>query len=452
MGGSRSHVLHRSLREDLPTATRGSGPYLFDQSGRRYLDASGGAAVSCLGHSHPGVIGAVVSQIRALPFAHTSFFTSAPAERLADFLIARAPSGLSSVAFVSDGSEAVETAIKLSRQYWLERGQPSREWIISRRLSFHGNTLGALSVGGHLARREPYLPYLSHKAEFIAPCYAYRYQHEGESDDAYGLRAANELEAAIDRLGPDDVAAFIAEPVGGATAGCLTPAPGYFTRIREICNRTGVLFIADEIMCGMGRTGTLFACEQEGIAPDLVTIAKGLAAGYQPIGAVLVGETIVRAIENGTGVLGTGHTYMGHAVACAAALAVQQVIEEEQLLENVRRMGGLLERRLRDRFGPHAHVGDIRGRGLFWALELVEDRATKKPFDSRFALHARVKREALQQGLICYPSGGTADGTKGDHILIAPPYIIDESHLEELVDSLERTLEAVLTTLQVSSA
>lgn len=447
MGGPRSHLLHRSLRSDLPTATRGAGPYLFDESGRRYLDASGGAAVSCLGHSHPRVIEAVVNQIRALPFAHTAFFTTAPAERLADFLMARAPRGLSRVGFVSDGSEAVETAIKLARQCWLERGQPSREWIVSRRLSFHGNTLGALSAGGHLARRQRYLPYLSDKVEFIAPCYAYRYQDEGESDQAYGLRAANELETAIDRLGPENVAAFIAEPVGGATAGCLTPAPGYFARIREICDRTGVLFIADEIMCGMGRTGTLFACEQEAVAPDVVTIAKGLAAGYQPIGAVLVSDTIVRAIEDGSGVLGTGHTFMGHAVACAAALATQEAIEEERLLENVRRMGRLLEGRLREQFGPHPHVGDIRGRGLFWALELVEDRATKKPFDPSLTLHARVKQEALGQGLICYPSGGTADGVNGDHILLAPPYIIDESHVDELVQALGRSLDAVLIAL-----
>ncbi|MBI1873476.1 MAG: aspartate aminotransferase family protein [Acidobacteria bacterium] len=452
MGGSHSRILHRSLRADLPTATHGSGPYLFDQAGRRYLDASGGAAVSCLGHSHLAVIEAVVNQIKSLPFAHTSFFTSEPAERLADFLMARAPRGLSRAAFVSGGSEAVETAIKLSRQYWLERGQPSRAWIVSRRLSFHGNTLGALSVGGHLARRERYLPYLLDKVEFISPCYAYRDRREGEPDEAYGLRAANELEAAIDRLQPDNVAAFIAEPIGGATAGCLMPAPGYFTRIREICDRTGVLFIADEIMCGMGRTGTLFACEQEGVAPDLVAIAKGLAAGYQPLGGVLVSDAIVRAIENGSGMLGTGHTYMGHAVACAAALAVQLAIEEEHLLDNVRRMGALLERRLRDRFGSHPHVGDIRGRGLFWALELVEDRATKKPFDPGLELYRRVKREALRQGLICYPSGGAFDGTCGDHILLAPPYIIDESHIEELVRLLSIGLDAALASLQQPAA
>jgi hypothetical protein len=440
-------------------AARGSGPYIYDQAGRRYLDASGGAAVSCLGHSHPRVVQAVVEQARTLPFAHTSFFTNEPLERLADFLVTRAPAGIAKAGIVCGGSEAVEAALKLARQYWVERGEPAREFIISRRLSYHGNTLGALAASGNPARRKLYLPYLNDKVEFIAPCYAYRRQRADESDEAYGLRAANKLETAIERLGAERVAAFIAEPIVGATAGCLTPSPGYFQRIREICDRHGVLFIADEIMCGMGRTGTLFAVEQEGVAPDIITVAKGLGAGYQPIGAVLASEKIIRAIEQGSGSLAHGHTYMGHAVACAAALAVQETIEAEDLLANVRRLGRVLETRLREQFGRHPHVGEIRGRGLFWALELVEDRASKKPFDPSLALHARIKRAAMERGLICYPSGGAAggvadgaaDSVSGDHVLLAPPYIIDETHLDEMIQKLSEALAAVLPALETAT-
>lgn len=438
-----SRVLHRTLSWNPPVAVRGEGPYLYDARGRRYLDASGGAAVSCLGHSHPKVIQAIVEQAQSLAFAHTAFFTTAPADRLAEFLVARAPAGIARAGIVCGGSEANEAAIKLARQYWVESGQPSRSIVISRKQSYHGNTLGALSVSGNIGRRKPYLPYLLEKVEFISPCYAYRHKRKGESDEAYGLRAADELDEVIGRLGADQVSAFIAEPVVGATAGCLTPAPGYFKRIREICDRHRVLFIADEVMCGMGRTGTLFACEQESVAPDIITVAKGLGAGYQPIGAVLVSEKIVRAIEKGSGAIAHGHTYMGHAIACAAALAVQETIEQEDLLANVRRMGRALESRLRETFGKHPHAGDIRGRGLFWGIELVEDRSEKKPFDPALKVHARIKREAMERGLICYPSGGTADGISGDHILLAPPYIINESHIEEIVRTLSVTLEKV---------
>jgi adenosylmethionine-8-amino-7-oxononanoate aminotransferase len=448
---SMSHVLHRSLGAPLPLAVRGEGCYLFDREGRRYLDASGGAAVSCLGHSHPRVIQAVIEQLQRLPAVHTSFFTTEPMERLADFIIARAPAGMSRMTTVSDGSVAVEVALKLSRQYWIERGEPSRRYIVSRRLSYHGNTLGALAVSGNLSRREPYAPLLPSCVEHIGPCYAYREKANDEPLSAYGLRAANELEAAIARLGPENVAAFIAEPVVGATAGCLTAAPGYFKRIREICEEHEVLFIADEIMSGMGRTGTLFACEQEAVVPDIITIAKGLGGGYQPIGATIVHEKIISVLERGSRALSNGHTYMGHPVACAAALATQEAIEEEALLLNVRRMGALLEARLRDPFGDHPNIGDIRGRGLFWAMELVEDRATKAPFDPRLALHARIKDEALRRGLLCYPSGGTADGVRGDHILFAPPYILGEAEVDTIAHIIEDTLAAVLRGLPVAA-
>jgi adenosylmethionine-8-amino-7-oxononanoate aminotransferase len=425
----------------MPVAAGGNGPYIFDTEGRKYLDASGGAAVSCLGHGHPRVTEAIIEQTRKLAFAHTSFFTNESLESLSQFLVERAPGEIHKAGIVCDGSEAVEAALKLARQYRTECGTLSRSVIISRRLSYHGITFGALSVSGHQGRRQHYGPYLSDQVEFIAPCYSYRHRLEGEADVDYGLRAANELEQAILRIGPERVSAFIAETVGGATAGCLTPAPGYFRRIREVCDRHNVLWIADEVMCGMGRTGTLFACEQEGVAPDLIAIAKGLGAGYQPIGAVLAGKKIVQAIERGSGALAQGHTYMGHPIACAAALAVQRVIEEDNLLQNVRHMGVQLEQRLRQQFENHEHVGDIRGRGLFWALELVEDRATKRPYPASVKLHAKIKREALRRGLICYPSGGTPDGTSGDHILLAPPYIIDEKHIDEIVGILAEVLQ-----------
>ena len=440
-----SHVLHRSFQWDFPVAAGGDGPYISDSNGRRYLDASGGAAVSCIGHAHPHVVRAIAEQAQKLEFAHTSFFTNEPMERLAELLVRKSGGAIDRAGIVCDGSEAVEAAIKLARQYWTEAGQTSRSVVISRRLSYHGITLGALSVSGHTNRREKYLPYLSREVEFISPCYAYRGRRPEESDAEYGLRVANELEEAIVRIGPERVSAFIAEIVGGATAGCLTPVPGYFRRIREICDHYEVFFIADEVMCGMGRTGTLFAYEQEPVTPDLIAIGKGLAGGYQPIGAVLANARITRAIESGSGALAQGHTYMGHPIACAAAVAVQEVIERAQLLENVQRMGNVLEQSLRDRFASHPHVGDIRGRGLFWALELVEDKNEKRPFAPSLRLAARIKREALERGLVCYPSPGAADGSCGDNILLAPPYIINETQIGEMVDILARTLETVLS-------
>lgn len=438
-----SAVFHRSARATPRTAVRGEGCYVIDAEGRRYLDASGGAAVSCLGHSDPEVIAAIQAQAAALPFAHTGFFTSEPAEELARFLVDRAPEGLSKVYFVSGGSEAVEAALKLARQYHVERGEPQRRHLIARWQSYHGNTLGALSVGGNLGRRDLYAPLLL-ETFHVAPCNAYRYRETNESEEAYGHRAADSLEEQILALGPETVAAFIAEPVVGATAGVVPAVPGYFARIREICDRYGVLLIADEVMCGMGRTGTLFACEQEGISPDIAAVAKGLGAGYQPIGAMLVGETVFAAIRDGSGAFQHGHTYMGHPVACAAGLAVQKRIERDDLLANVRAMGALLDDALHQRFGNHPHVGDIRGRGLFRGLEFVADRGTRTPFDPGKGLWGRIKAHALEAGLICYPGGGTADGINGDHVLLAPPFIIDAAGIDELVDKLGHAVDTSL--------
>ncbi|MCX7355945.1 MAG: aspartate aminotransferase family protein [Alphaproteobacteria bacterium] len=442
-----SHVFHRNLRNEYPVAVRGEGPFIYDKNGKRYIDGSGGAAVSCLGHNHPAVIAAITEQLGKLPYVSNSFFSTDPMEQLADTLIADAPDGLEKVWFVSSGSEATEAAIKMARQYFLEKGEPKRHHIIARRQSYHGNTLGALSVSGNFARRAPYEPYMLDVAHHIAPCYAYRDKRDDESEEAYGRRVADELETTIKKLGPETVAAFIAEPVVGATAGALPAVPGYFKRIREICDRYGVLLILDEVMCGMGRTGTLYACEQEGISPDLLTMAKGLGGGYQAIGAVLVGEKVVEPFAKGSGSFQHGHTYMGHTAACAGALAVQKVIKEERLLANVRRLGGMLETKLQDRFGNHHHVGDIRGRGLFQCIELVKDRATKETFDPKHKLNQEINREMMARGLILYPMGGTIDGKHGDHIILAPPYNLKDELLDEIVDKLGQSVDAAIARL-----
>ncbi len=438
-----SHVFYRDARASYPIAVGGDGPFLIGADGRRYLDASGGAAVSCLGHSHPRVIEAIQRQAGKLAYAHTSFFTTEPMEELADFLVAAAPAGLESVYFVSGGSEAVEAALKMGRQYFVEKGEPERQHFIARRQSYHGNTLGALAVGGNAWRRAQFKPLLI-DVTHIAPCYAYRDQRADETLEAYGIRVADELEEAIVRLGPKSVIGFLAEPVVGATMGAVTAAPGYFRRIREICDRHGVLMILDEVMCGMGRTGSLFACEQEGVVPDLLTIAKGLGAGYQPIGAVMVGKHIFAAIRDGSGFFQHGHTYLGHAIACAASLAVQHAIRDENLLENVRTRGDALRGELERRFSDHPHVGDVRGRGMFIGIELVAERKSKAPYDPAARLHAAVKRHAMSRGVLCYPMAGTIDGQRGDHVLIAPPFNIDESHAATIADVLDKAIDAAI--------
>jgi adenosylmethionine-8-amino-7-oxononanoate aminotransferase len=438
-----SRVFHRHTRLDTPVAVRGEGLFLFDSAGRRYLDASGAAAVSCLGHGHPAVVEAIKSQAERLEYAHTSFFTSEPAEQLADELIAGAPRGLARVYYTSGGSEAVEAALKMAHQYFLEIGQPQRRHVISRWQSYHGNTLGALSAGGNRARREAFAPLLL-DVSHIAPCFAYRFKRDDESEKEYGRRVADELEAEILRLGPDTVSAFIAETVVGATAGAVPAVPGYFARIREICDRYGVLLILDEVMCGMGRTGTMHACEQEGIAPDLLIVAKGLGGGYQPIGAVLVSQEVYEAFAKGSGRFQHGHTYVGHPIACAAALAVQRVIRSENLLEQVVATGRQLRAALDQSFGAHPHVGDVRGRGLFLTIELVRERQDKAPFDPKLTVHARIKREAMARGLLVYPMGGTIDGECGDHVLLAPPFTVTKPQVEMIVERLRAAVDAAI--------
>jgi len=446
-----TRILHRQIHGTLPVAVGGKGVEIFDAQGKAYIDASGGAAVSCLGHGHPDVTAAIHAQADKLAYAHTSFFTTEAAETLADRLIEDAPKGMSHVYFVSGGSEAVEAALKMARQYFVEIGQSERRNVIARRQSYHGNTLGALATGGNEWRRTQFKPLLI-ETHHIDPCFAYRYQMPGESDEAYAARAAQELENKILELGPETVIAFVAETVVGATAGAVPPVADYFKRIRAICDRYGVLLILDEVMCGMGRTGTLHACEQDGISPDIMTIAKGLGGGYQPIGAVLLGQHIYDAFAKGTGFFQHGHTYLGHPIACAAALAVQGVIRRDGLLTNVQSMGARLRQRLGDRFGNHPHVGDIRGRGLFMGVELVEDRSTKATFDPKKKLHARIKREAMARGLMVYPMGGTIDGVRGDHVLLAPPFIVDEVIVDTIVERLGDAVDAALESVRSNVA
>ena len=439
-----THVFHRHLQRTPPVAVSGKGVYLTDAQGKTYIDASGGAAVSCLGHGHPDVVAAMHAQIDKLAYAHTSFFTTAVAERLAEKLIQSAPQGMSHVYFVSGGSEAIEATLKMARQYFVEIGQPQRQHFIARRQSYHGNTLGALAIGGNQWRREPFAPILM-PVTHVSPCYPYREQLADETPEQYGQRLAQELEQAILEKGADQVIAFIAETVGGATAGVLVPVPGYFKAVREVCNRYGVLLILDEVMCGMGRTGTLHACEQEGVLPDLLAVAKGLGGGYQPIGAVLVQAKIVDALRQGSGFFQHGHTYLGHAVACAAALAVQKVIERDHLLEQVRASGEFLQQLMRSTWGEHPHVADIRGCGLFWGIELVKNRDLKTPFDPARKLHARIKQEAMARGLMVYPMGGTVDGRHGDHILLAPPFIASETELSVVIERLSSAMDAAIS-------
>ncbi|APO55045.1 aspartate aminotransferase family protein [Bradyrhizobium diazoefficiens] len=444
MSTRTSRVLHRSLRETPPKAIGGEGVYLFAEDGRRVIDASGGAAVSCLGHQHPRVIAAMAKQASTLAYAHTAFFSSEPAEALAETLVGHEPGGLAYAYFVSGGSEAIEASIKLARQYFIERGEPQRQHFIARRQSYHGNTLGALAAGGNAWRRAPYAPLLSAAFSHVTPAFAYHEKHDGESDAQFVARLAAELEAEFQRLGPNTVAAFLAEPVVGATAGAVTAPDGYFRAVREICDRHGALLILDEVMCGMGRTGTTHAWEQEGVAPDIQAIAKGLGGGYQPIGAMLASGRIIDTIRSGSGAFQHGHTYLAHPLACAAALAVQDVIREDGLLDRVKERGKQLEQRLTERFGNHRHVGDIRGRGLFWAIELVADRASRTSFDPALKLNQKIKAEAFANGLGCYPGGGTVDGVRGDHVLLAPPYIASVAEIDLIVDKLGTAVDNVL--------
>lgn len=444
-----SFVLHRQVSQPAPVAVAGRGAWLIDAAGKEYLDACAGAAVSALGHNDPAVARAVVDQMSRLSYAHTSFFSSESAERLAQALVEAAGEPFSKVFFTSSGSEAVEASIKFARQHFVEKGESQRRHVIGRWQSYHGNTLGALSAGGNKLRRALYGPLLL-DMHHIDACYAYRGLAPGESLDEFGLRMADQLEAKILELGPDTVAAFIAEPVVGATLGAVTAPATYFPRIREICDRYGVLLIFDEVMCGMGRLGHLFAFEAVGVRPDIVCIAKGLGSGYQPIAAMLLTQDVVQPLVDGTGSFMHGHTYQGHPVACAAAEVVLAKISTPEMLGRVRDAGKRLVEGLRGRLGNSPHIGEIRGEGLFVAIEFVADAVTKAPFPHTSRLNARIKQEAWDRGLLVYAMGGAVDGQSGDHVLLAPPFIVSDEEIDRIVELFAEASSAALE--QVATA
>ncbi|VAV98874.1 Aminotransferase, class III [hydrothermal vent metagenome] len=428
-------VFYRNLHKTYPTAVSAKGMYIVDETGKAYLDMSGGAAVSCLGHQHPVVVQKLTAQIEQMSFAHTAFFSNQPQEQLAQKLADRFCEPNAKVYFTSGGSEANETAIKMAWQYWRAKGQPTKQKIISRQHSYHGNTLGALSASGNMARRREMGDLLLNWPR-IEPCYAYRHQRPNESEAAYGLRAANLLESCILREGANSIAAFIAEPVVGASLGVVTAAAGYFKRIAEICDQYDILLIADEIMCGTGRTGSFFAHEQEGFVPDMVTLAKGLAGGYQPLAATIVRARIHQEFAKSPAGFSHGHTYVGHASACAAGLAVIEVIEQENLLARVQTKGERLQQQLQQAFGEHDFIGDIRGRGLFCGIEIVADKTSKRTFADADKITAKLHRLTMKHGLICYPGGGSEQDDLGSHILLAPPFILADEHIDLLIKKL----------------
>ncbi|KAJ6439256.1 26S protease regulatory subunit 6B [Purpureocillium lavendulum] len=415
-------------------------------TGQRVLDACTGAAVAIIGHSDPDVQAAVSEQMAKVCYTHTVAFTTRAAEDLADYILHGKPHGLCRAFFVCSGSEAMDTALKLARQYYVEIGQPKRTHIVSRRRSYHGNTIGAMSVGSHVSRRAPFEGALMlNNVSFVSPTYAYREQLQGESDEDYGSRLVQELDDEFQAQGPENVMAFISEPVGGATAGCLTAPKGYYQGVRQLCTKYGIMLILDEVMCGSGRTGTYFAFEQEGegVYPDLITMGKGLGGGFAPMGAVLVHEKVVRGFQSGSAWFVHSHTYQAHGVGCAAALAVQKVLRRGRLVERCATKGKWLENALNTTFGNCQYVGNIRGKGLFWGIEFVKDKATKEPFEPGLRFTWRIVDEALRRGLAVYPGAGTADGVKGDHIIIAPPYNMSDADFDAMMRLLKDTYDTV---------
>ena len=434
------HIFYRNPTKFYPTVERGDGVYIYDKSGKRYIDGSGGAVVVSIGHNVAEIREAIFRQSSEIAFTHGTHFTSAAAVELADRIVSLSPPALTRVYFLSGGSEAVETAVKLARQYQVDRGRPSKYKVISRWTSYHGNTLGALALGGHTGRRKYYQPLIQHTPH-IVPCYCYRCPF-GLEPQTCAIACADDLEKTILYEGPDSVSAFIAEPVVGATAGALVPKDGYFQRVREICDRYDVLLIADEVMTGIGRTGRNFALDHWEVVPDMICCAKGLASGYAPVFCVVTNETIHDTIKKGNGAFVHGHTYSQNPLSCATALAVLDYIAAHDLIRRCARMGQYLLEKL-EALHRHPIVGDIRGLGLFAGVEFVRDRETRKPFDAGLKVNVRVANRAFAKGLITYPGGGGADGIQGDHSLLAPPFTITEGQIDDMVAILDEAVAEV---------
>jgi adenosylmethionine-8-amino-7-oxononanoate aminotransferase len=443
-------VFARDLRTQPPVIVRGEGVYLYADNGRRYLDGCAGALVANIGHGVTEIGEAMAAQARRIAYTHLSTFITEPAVRLAQCLIERAPRGLTAVHYASGGSEAVEAALKLSRAYFVERDGLSsgKHLIIGRWIGYHGSTLGALSAGGHVLRRQPYLDMLIPSGH-IEPCNAYRHPFAADCAD-WDVRLAEQLEAAILREGPSRVAAFIAEPVVGAASGAVPGTRGYFRTVREICDRHDVLFIADEVMCGFGRTGAQFAVEHFGVIPDLLVMGKGMAAGYAPLGGLLVHGKILEVFQKGSGRFIHGHTYSAHPSSCAAGYAVQRYMDDHGLVQRAAAMGAVLERKLRALRG-HQIVGDVRGMGMMWGIEFVRDRVRREPFAGSLHVADQIAHETMERGVVVYPGAGCADGVNGDHILIGPPLTITESEIDELVTGIDGAIKAVASRLTVAA-
>ncbi len=429
----QSHLFGRSAGQQPPRVRRAEGVWIEIEDGRRILDGSSGALVASIGHGVREVIDAQQQQGESVSYVHGTHFTVDAQEELARRLAALAPADLDWVYPVSGGSEANESAIKLARQFFLETGRPSRHKLIARWTSYHGNTLGALSLSGHVARRKPYIPMLLDEAH-IPPCYCYRCPFDLSYPDC-GVKCAHALEDEIKRQGPEYVAAFIAEPVVGAAGGALTPPPEYFPIIREICDRYEILFIADEVMTGIGRTGSGFAVNHWNVVPDIITTGKGVSGGYAPLAAMIVREPIYQAIAEGSGAFVNGFTYGGHPPSMAAGAAVLKYVADHDLVAKSARRGEYLAARLEALRSNHI-VGDVRGMGLMRGIEFVRDRATKAPFRRELHVAERVAEAAFERGLIIYPGFGNADGIDGDQILIGPPLVISEQELDQLIEML----------------
>lgn len=445
-----SPVFFRDLSREPTLITRGEGVYLYDQAGQRYLDGASGAAVSSLGHGNPELAGALYQQAKTLSFAHISKFATEPALELAEKLAARTPEGLDKVYFTSGGSESTEAAIKLARQYHLAHGREEKSRVVSRRTSYHGATLGALTISGQLERRQPFTPMMLSEL-MIAPTSCYRCPF-GRTPDACNFECADDLETVLQRENPDTIAAFIAEPIVGSSAPGRHPPDGYWQRIREICDRYDVLFIADEVMSGNGRSGKWWAMQHTGIAPDMITTAKGISAGYAPLGAVFVSDDIYQAMRSVKGNFRHGHTFGGNPLSCAVGSRVIDIIERDGLLDNVAAMGARLKERLEQTLAEHPHVGTIRGRGLLLGVEFVQDKASKTPFEASENVRTKFSHACLDRGLYIYQGGGNVDGVRGDHALLAPPFIIDDSHVEEIVSIMADAIEAVMPASEVQVA